>query len=113
MDSINDMGFKLGGKREFVLSIRKTGGVGRDLFSCVQSFGKILHITTVNGIGRNGVLRIRVYHILSCTKYELRISVMSQTLCLGGITSDWRIWKSNSYSDYTFDQGNYIQKVAK
>jgi len=95
LKTINDMGFKLGGKREFVLSIRKTGGVGRDLFSCVKSFGKILHITTVNEIGRNGVLRIRVYHISSCTKYELRISVMSRTLCLGGTTSDWRIWKSN------------------
>ena len=63
-DGLNQRhGFQTRGKREFVLSIRKTGGVGRDLFSCVQSFGKILHITTVNGIGRNRVLRIRVYHI--------------------------------------------------
>ena len=75
------------------IGIRMKGGVGKELFSCVYNMMQIPHVITVNEIGRNGVLRIRVYNPIDCVEREIKISIMCRILCLGGTKSNWERWK--------------------
>uniref|UniRef100_A0A7S4QH34 Uncharacterized protein n=1 Tax=Ditylum brightwellii TaxID=49249 RepID=A0A7S4QH34_9STRA len=78
--------------RELMLDLRKKGGPGRELFSCIHKISGMCHVVSVKEIGRDGVLIIHTYNSINSEELIVHLESIDRRLCLGGTNSDWRVW---------------------
>jgi hypothetical protein len=98
----------------FSLSLRPKGGPGRMVFRKLCMISSVQHLITVREFGRGGLLRVRVYELLSSVEREIRLSPTQRVALLGSdIADDWRSWvKQVQYGRLFIDLSVFIDKLC-
>lgn len=99
--TVIDMGFNLKStplqiinpQRKLSLGIRMKGGVGRELFTCLNRSDGELFVIKVYEVGEDSVLRVKAYNSHASVEDQIKLTKEDRLMFLDSKNSDWKKWK--------------------